>query len=282
MSRPLFDHVTIVGLGLIGGSLGMALRERKVARKVFGIARSANTLREAKRRGAVDDGSTDLADGLSNPGLVVIATPPKTVVGIAHEIARRTRHSFILTDVASVKGEIVGNLEKILPPRISFVGGHPMAGSERSRIQAANPDLFQRAPCVVTKSPKTSSTALATVSALWRSVGGRVTILSPSRHDLLIAQISHLPHVVAVGLTHLVSGDALKIAAGGFRDATRIALSDPDLWSEICQMNRVKIAHLLDQFVKELRTLRRFVAGNKGSRMRQLLHSAREKRSRLR
>ncbi len=282
--RPLFDHVTIIGLGLIGGSLGLALKRRKVARRILGISRSPKTVREAQRRGAIDHGAVGFPDSLDPTDLVVIATPPLTVARIAREIVRRTHHRFLLTDVASTKGEIVRDLERILPSpsRISFVGSHPMAGSEHSGISAAHPDLFEGAPCVVTKTPKTDREALLKISALWRSVGGHPIVLSPARHDALVAQVSHLPHLVAVALTLAAEPHALKLSAGGFADLTRIALSDPTLWEQILQTNRRHVVRSLDRFLTELKLLRTLLRINSPGDLRRLLQSARLRRQKIR
>ncbi len=276
----MFDRVTIVGLGLIGGSLGMALRRKGLARRVVGIEPRLSALKQARSKGAIDEGFARLTpENLDRSELVVIATPPLAVVGVAKKLARWTRHSFILTDAASTKGEIVQILEKSLPSRISFIGGHPMAGSERSGIGAASPRLFSGAPCIVTRTPRTDKKALARVSGLWHSVGGHVVVLSPSRHDALVAQISHVPHLVAVGLTRATQPAALGLAAGGFSDTTRIALGDPALWHEVCMTNRRKIAQALDRFLRELKSLRELVAdGQEGALLKRLRLAQRKRR----
>ena len=276
--RPLFNQVSIVGLGLIGGSLGIALRRGRVARRVIGFTQSETTLRRAKHKGAVDDGCTELCpDWLGSSDLVVIATPPLSVVPIARQIMRLTSHRFLLTDVASTKREIVRRIEKILPSRIRFVGSHPMAGSERSGIQAADPDLFQGAACILTPTVCTDRSAVAKVSALWRGVGGRPVVLSPARHDALVAQISHVPHLAAAALVLSAQPEALELAAGGFTDATRIALSDPAIWSEICRTNRVELKKGLDRFIAQIERLKRL----QGAALFRSLEVAQRKRRKL-
>ena len=281
MKRPLFNQVAIVGLGLIGGSLALGIRRRRLARRVIGFSRHQATIRAALARGAIHDGDTQLCpEWLRESDLVVIATPPGTVVPLARQIARLTKSSFILTDVASTKKEIVRGLEK-LPSRISVVGSHPMAGSERSGIEAAQPDLFEGAPCVVTRTPRTNAASLKKVDRLWRSVGGRVRRMSPSRHDALVAEVSHAAHLAAAGLLLASSSKALPLAAGGFSDMTRVALSDPKLWSEIAKTNPKEIARSLNQLVKKLKFLQELVASGKMSALKKQLALAQQRRRQI-
>jgi prephenate dehydrogenase len=280
--KPLFNQGTIVGLGLIGGSLGLALRRQKVARRVIGFSRHERTVRRAKASGAIDDGCTELCpEWLSESDLVVIATPPLSVAKVARRIAKITRDSLVITDVASTKSAIVKELERSLPPRVSFVGAHPMAGSEHSGIEAADPTLFHGAVCLVTPTRRTDAQALSKVYALWRRVGSRVVSLSPQRHDAVVAQISHLPHLAAVGLTLSVSPAALNLAAGGFSDTTRIALSDPALWRQICGMNRRALADALDQYLIRIGQLRDLLTVDDGAGLYRWFRTAQRKRQGL-
>lgn len=277
----MFNQVAIVGLGLIGGSLGMALRRAGIARRLIGFSRSERTVRRAIGRRAVHDGDTELCpDWLGESDLVVLAVPPEQVVPMAQRVARLTAHSFILTDVASVKGPIVRALERMLPSRIRFVGSHPMAGSERSGIEAADPDLFRGASCVLTCTAKTSPTALRRVSRMWQRVGGRIVVLDPQRHDRLAAQISHVPHLTAVALTRAADGASFKLAAGGFSDTTRVALGDPEMWGQILRMNRNEVAPALGRLIEVLQDLRKKV-GLRASRQlsRELVNARRIRRT---
>ena len=281
-SRPLFRQVSVIGLGLIGGSLGMALRRGKIARRVIGFSRREATLRRAKRRGAIDDGCTELCpDWLSESDLVVIATPPSTVPRIARQVARLARRPLVLTDVASTKAKIVRDVERALPSRISFVGAHPIAGSERSGIEAADARLFGGAACIVTPTPRTRPAAAARVAALWRRLGCRVERMSPARHDTLVAQISHVPHLAAVGLALFPEQRALRLSGGGFADATRIALGDPALWEEICRTNSREVGRALEQLIKELSALQRMVRRPANGSLRGRFEAARRRRRRL-
>src|SRR3989338_233147 len=183
----LFHRVTIIGLGLIGGSLGIAIRRRRLAKTVVGYSRKPATLRVAKRRGAIHTGTTNLRDAVRNADLVVLATPVDLIVPMARQAARYCRRSAILTDVGSTKGHIVRSLERSLPRHVSFVGAHPIAGSEQRGIDAARSDLFAGAVCVLTPTVRTARRALQKVKRLWAQVGMRVITMSPRDHDQLLA-----------------------------------------------------------------------------------------------
>ena len=279
---PQFRQVSIVGLGLIGGSLGMALRKGRVARRVIGFARHEATIRQAKRRGAIHDGDTELCPNwLGESELVVLAVPPDEVVRMARQVAKLTSHSFVMTDATSVKEPVVRSLETLLPSRIPFVGSHPMAGSERSGIEAADPALFRGAPCIVTPTGRTDPKAVKRVSRMWSRVGGGVVEMDPKRHDVLVAQISHAPHLAAVALALLPEEAALGIAAGGFADTTRIAASDPAMWEQICRMNRKEIVAALDRLTASLIRLKAAVAAGSAGTLRATLRGAQARRLRL-
>ena len=283
MSRPLFRQVSIIGLGLIGGSLGMALRRGRVARRVIGFTRREATLRRALAKGAIDDGDTELCpDWLSESDLVVIATPPLTVPRLAREAACLAHRPLIITDVASTKAEIVRALERGLPRHARFVGAHPMAGSNRSGIEAADAHLFRGAVCVVTPTVRTSSAAAAKVASLWRGVGCRVARMSPDRHDMLVAEVSHLPHLAAAALVQAVSPAAFTLAGNGFRDTTRVAQGDPALWEEICRTNRKEVFSSLNRLIAELKLLRGAVESRRFAVVLRELRAARRRRKSLR
>lgn len=282
MARTGFKQVSIVGLGLIGGSIGMALRKGRAAKRVIGFARHEKTVRRAIARRAIHDGDTELCrNWLGESDLVVLAVPPDAVVQAARDVARLTTHSFILTDAASVKEPIVSALEKELPPRIRFAGSHPMAGSEHSGIDAADAGLFRGAPCIVTPTTRTDPAAIRQVSRLWKSVGGRILELDPKRHDALVAQVSHAPHLAAVALALLPDEAALKLAAGGFADTTRIAASDPAMWEQICRMNRREIVTALDRLIAGLNELKKGVATGSPGTLRATLRGAQTRRLRF-
>ena len=278
---PLFNQVTIVGLGLIGGSLGLALRRRRVARRVYGVARRAATVAQARRIGAVDRGFVELAPAVADADLVVLATPPSTVVPLARQVAEATTRALIVTDAASTKAGIVRGWERALPARIAAVGSHPMAGSDRSGLGAASADLFDRMLCVLTPTRGTPARAVRAVGALWRAVGMRTASLTPERHDAVVAMVSHVPHLAAASLVSAASPEELKVAATGFADTTRVALGDPALWQDICVNNREAVLDALGRFERALVHVRQAIAYRDAEELEKTLAASQRKRRAL-
>ncbi len=274
----MFNKVAIVGVGLIGGSLGLTIRRKKLARRVIGVARHSATLKTAKKIGAIDSGTVSLSNPeLLTADLVILAVPPEKVAEVALKLAGRFRHPVIFIDVASTKQAIVSKLDKKLPKHVSFVGAHPMAGSERSGIDAARVDLYEGALCVLTPTRQTSRRALKTVQTLWTRLGSRVVLLSPDQHDARVAQISHLPHLAASALALTPDSAALALAACGFADTTRIAAGDPELWAGICATNRPEIVCALRRYREQLQKIEKAVARNDRAGLLRLLKSARQR-----
>jgi prephenate dehydrogenase len=254
----LWRKVTLMGVGLLGGSLGMALRKLALAERVYGYVRRPASIAECVQAGAVDSASTNLAEAVRGADLVVLCTPlaqmPELVRAALHDLAPGT----LVTDVGSVKGELVRQLEPMLAQRgVLFVGSHPMAGSEKTGVGAAKEDLFQNAICVVTPTAQAPEEQVRRTEALWRSVGGRTLRLSPEEHDELVARSSHLPHVLAAHLAGYVLDPHRGVAqprlcANGFRDSTRIALGSPEMWRDIVLMNKNELQRALSEFKTQL------------------------------
>ena len=255
-------NITILGVGLIGGSLGLALKAKGFRGEITGLGRRMQTLDIALERGAVDNATTDFYAGIHEADLVVIGTPvdliPEMVQRIA-EIWLSDPRPLLITDVGSIKGQVVEAIEGFLTaPDLHFIGSHPMAGSEQASVAAARADLFDGAKCIVTPTDNTHPQALKLVTGLWQSVDTQVCYLSPTEHDLLIAGASHLPHLIASILTNTV-GDigndkakALDFAATGFRDTTRIAAGSPQLWRAIFMQNASALLPMIDATIKNL------------------------------
>ena len=239
----LFETVAIVGVGLIGGSLGMAARRKGIARRVIGIGRTEQKLMRAKILGAIDDYSIDIEQGAADADLLVLCTPVRLVAPTLARMAGSLKDGAIITDAGSTKREIVEECEAVTPAGRFFVGGHPMAGSEQTGVNAARADLFVGATYVLTPGSGTDLTALGRMTEFAGALGARVEILSPEEHDEAVAVISHLPHVIASALmqiaegSHRQNGKTFGLAAGSFRDLTRIADSSPELWRDICLTN---------------------------------------------
>ncbi len=273
-----FNRVTIIGLGLIGGSLGMAIKRRGLAHKVVGLSRKRSTIQEAKRLRAIDEGTTDSVRAVSDADLVVLAAPVEAITPLAQRLAASLKEGSVITDVGSTKAKIVRELERSLPRWVSFVGAHPLAGSEKRGIAAASAQLFDGSRCILTPTARTNPTALRKVKALWSALSVDVVTLSPKQHDRLLAQTSHLAHLVAFGLVAATDRQALAIAPRSFLDATRVAKSDPDLWDDILLSNQKAILAAMDRFEKRWRKARQLLVRSDHQALRRFLAHAYAKR----
>ena len=265
-----FDTVAIVGVGLIGGSIGLALKERRLARRVVGIGRRKAVLDRARRLHAIDQGTIELARGVADADLTVFCTPVNLIADQVEQAAQHCRPGALLTDSGSTKRTIVERLERALPNGVRFVGSHPLAGSEKRGIDEARPDLFDGRVCVVTRTANTPAESLAAVQAFWRSLGARVLTMTPDVHDQALAYASHLPHLAAAGLAIVLPDAYREVAASGFRDTTRIAASDPDLWTAIFLENTGPLVAALHDFEQTLSEFRVAMERKDARRLREL------------
>jgi len=250
----MFRRVTIIGLGLIGSSLGLAIKQRHLAREIIGVSRKNATIRKALALKAVDKATLDVKKGVKCSDLIILAVPLLKIIDIAAKIKAGVKKGAIVIDAGSTKGDIVKNIEMILPGGVNFVGSHPLAGSEKSGVFYAEKGLFKGAYCILTRTSRTNKKALGKVKRFWMSLGMKVEIMSPKRHDRLISRLSHLPHAVSVALSSSASCNKkdLRLAAGGFKDTTRIASGSPELWKDIFITNRKNISRDIRLFKKEL------------------------------
>jgi prephenate dehydrogenase len=260
-----FNQVSIIGVGLLGGSLGRALRERKLARRVVGCVRRRESIAECRRARAVDEATLDYAAGVTEADLVVLCTPIAQMVPLLKQLLPHLKPGAIVTDVGSVKGAVVAKLEALAAKAgAHYVGSHPMAGSEKMGVSASRSDLYEGAMCVVTPTKKSNRAAALKVERLWRSVGARVLRLSPAQHDQLVARSSHLPHLLAAQLVnHVLGGKAplaqAKLCATGFRDTTRIASGSPEMWRDIAVANAGNLVAELARFRRSVELLERIL-----------------------
>ena len=258
-----FKKLVIVGVGLLGGSLGMAARGRGLAAHVVGVGRDQTRLRKAQSLRAIDSFTLHAREALAGADALVLALPPRQIREAWGELADWIAPGTFVTDVGSVKAGIVAAAEAALAPGVLFVGSHPMAGSEKSGIEAARADLYQGAACLITPTAATGPGTLAIAREFWQTLGMRVTELDPAAHDALLAGISHLPHLAAAALMCTlhsggVSAETLaRIAGPGLRDTTRIAASDPELWSQIFSENAPALLDSLDALIAELQRWRK-------------------------
>jgi len=283
------NTLAIYGVGLLGGSVGMAVRKRGLARRVVGIGRSVERLSRALEMGAIDEMTTDLEEGCAGADLVVLASPVSNIIGVLPRVAETCKPGAIVTDVGSTKATIVARAERVFPRDGGplFVGSHPMAGGEQSGVLFASADLFENASCIVTPTAATDPGAVEQVERFWRALGGRVVRLDPERHDRIVSAVSHLPHLAAVGVLLTaaeIDEDAemlSKIVAGGFRDTTRVAASPAGLWRDICLENRDVIAEGLDRLAECLHHLASDIRTGEAEAIFEKLRQAREFRKRL-
>ena len=261
-----FRKITIIGVGLLGGSLGLAVKRRKLAREVAGFVRRAASLKDCERAGAVDFATTDLLAAVSNADLVILCTPLAQMRSRVRQMLPALKRGAIVTDVGSVKASVVRELESLVAGTgAHFVGSHPIAGSEKTGVNAACANLFANAVCVVTPTSKSNVSAVRKMEQFWKAVGSRVLRLTPELHDALAGRSSHLPHVVAATLAaHVLNPNHPKyqttLCASGFRDATRIASGSPEMWRDIALANRKNIGKSLDAFIADLEKFRRVLA----------------------
>lgn len=279
-----FQKVTVIGVGLLGGSLGLALRSRRLAVHVWGAVRQERVVAEVEAAGVVDRATTNLAEAVRDADLVVLCVPVGGMAAIAEAIRPHLKPGTVVTDVGSVKESVVGRVEPIMEAAGAwFVGSHPMAGSEKAGFTAARDDLFSGAVCVVTPTAKSHLPAVTRVEELWRSVGASVLTLSPYQHDELVSRASHLPHVVAAGLANYVLSPAHaptgnRLCATGFRDTTRIASSSPELWRDIALANRSHLARALGVLIADLQDVHRALAENDARAVGDFFETAKKRR----
>ena len=284
MNKLAETQVTIVGLGLMGSSLAGALRRR--CRNVVGVARRQETIETALAKGLIDQGSTELADGVRQADLVVLATPVRVILSLLPEIGPLLPKGCLLMDLGSTKAEIVQEMAR-LPGHVQALGGHPMCGKERSGIEAADPALYQGCTFILTPLPRTSEAALALGYTLAKAVGAVPLLLEAERQDYLVGTVSHLPYLLACALVSTAdattSADpaAWKIVAGGYRDTSRVAGSDTTMMTDILLTNREQILKALGSYQTQLETLARLVKAGDEREIQTVLSAIRAKRIKM-
>ena len=282
--KPLFDQVTFIGIGLINGSLARDVRRLGLARRLVGVARRQDTLDQALALGLVDEGTTDAAAAAHEAGLVVLGVPVGATGYAARAVAPGLQPETIVTDVGSVKAEIIANVGQYIDPR-QFVPGHPVAGTEKSGPAAAIDRLFQGRWCILTPDNRTDQGAVRRVTDLWHAVGSRVEVMEASHHDKVLAITSHLPHLLAFNIVNtaddlegVLKAEVLKYAAGGFTDFTRIAASDPVMWRDVFLHNKPAVLEVLGRYIEDLFALQRAIRWDDADGLRERFESARSVR----
>ena len=258
--RPyMFKRITIVGVGMMGGSLGMAIKKHRLAREVIGLSHRKSALEQALKNKSIDVACLDVKKAISNADLVVLAAPVDSIIKLFSTINPYLKRGCLITDIGSAKAKIVEKGEKILSAPAFFVGSHPLAGSEKKGVAHANVDLFEGFTCVMTPTKTTNQVAKQKVKHFWTKLGMEVKTLLPDEHDEALAYVSHLPHLLAYGLMESVPTKFFEYASGGFKDTSRIAASSPQMWNDICMANSKNVLNALDLCVEHLAQFRKAI-----------------------
>jgi cyclohexadieny/prephenate dehydrogenase len=277
MNPPLFNRVALIGLGLIGSSLARVMRRDRLAGHIAGMARTEATRKKAMDLGFLDSVHAEAGDCVAGADLVVVCTPLGSYAEIGTAMRDRLAPGAIVSDVGSVKQAVIRDLGPYIPEGVHLVPGHPVAGTEHSGPESGFPELFQGRWCILTPPPGTDEQAVDRVAELWRRVGSQVEIMEPGHHDRVLAITSHLPHLIAytivstaTDLADATQSEVIKFSAGGFRDFTRIAASDPVMWRDVFLNNREAVLEMLGRFTEDLTALQRAIRWGEGEKLQDL------------
>lgn len=283
-NKVIFKNAALIGTGLIGGTIGLALRERGLVEKVTCYDREPETGAEAVARGAADAVAGSASAAVNNADLIILAVPVLSTLDILKEILPFVKKDALITDVGSTKGSIMAAVEQFLPASVSYIGGHPMAGSEESGIRGADPALLENAIYVITPGPATPAKIVDKLTNLIEEIGAQPLKLDPLSHDRIVAMVSHLPHITAAALVQSVAGvgdmELIRtLAAGGFRDSTRIALGSPEVWRDICISNRWALLTALKTFKQSLDSIEKYLTEPNANAVEEYLSQSRDYRN---
>ena len=280
------NRIAIVGTGLIGASVAAALKSRGFTGKIVGCARSQQTLDKAIELGLADEVQRDVKDAVNGADLVLLAVPMMAGRDLLQQMAPVLKSGCIVTDGGSVKGSFIEDARHALGSLAQVVPAHPIAGKEFSGVEAADPSLYFGHTVILTPDETTNSEAIETVAALWRECGAIVEIMSSRDHDKVLAATSHMPHLVAFSVVDMLSRhssreNVFKYSAGGFRDFTRIASGDPEMWRDICLCNDEEIGEILDNLIEHLSGVRQLVANKQGAELEKIFENSKKTRDGL-
>jgi cyclohexadieny/prephenate dehydrogenase len=274
MSEPLFDKIALIGIGLIGSSLARVIRREGLARHIAISTRSAPTLARAEELGLGDSYATDAKLAVKDADLIIVSVPVGSSGVVAADIASALKPGAILTDVGSTKASVIAQMAPFIPEGVHFIPGHPLAGTEKSGPDAGFAELFENRWCIFTPLPDTDPAALEKLSEFWRRCGSNIDTMDPEHHDMTLAIVSHLPHIIAyniVGtaddLESVTKSEVIKYSASGFRDFTRLAASDPTMWRDVCLHNKDAILEMLARFSEDLASLQRAIRWGDGDKL---------------
>jgi cyclohexadieny/prephenate dehydrogenase len=277
MTEPLFDTIAVIGLGLIGSSVARGVKSRGLARLIVGYDVSEEVRARSSELGFCDDVAATPEAAAAGADLIVVAVPVGATAKAVEAIAAHLKESAIVTEVGSVKAAVIRQVLAVLPAHATFVPGHPIAGTEHSGPDAGFAELFDGRWCILTPCERSTDEAVAKVTALWRGLGSAVEIMTPEHHDIVLAITSHIPHLIAyniVGtasdLEQVTSSEVIKFSAGGFRDFTRIASSDPVMWRDVFLNNKPAVLEVLGRFTEDLSALQRMIRWDDGEALLEL------------
>jgi prephenate dehydrogenase len=281
---PQWEKITLVGVGLLGGSLGLAVKEHQLATRVVGYVRRPESIAECENTGAVDKADTDLWRAVERADLIILCTPIAHMAPLTAKMLPALKRGCIITDVGSVKASVVAELEPLVAEAgAHFVGSHPMAGAEKMGVAAARSDLFNGAVCAITPTTHSDPDAVAKLEQFWKALGARPLCISPDLHDDLVSRSSHLPHVVAAELANYVLSpvhpkEQGMLCANGFRDTTRIAAGSPEMWRDISLANRKNLARVLGVFIEDLQEFQLALEKQDVKAIEEFFNQAKERR----
>ena len=284
----LFNKMAVVGVGLLGASLAKACRKYNLVEEISGYGRNPANLKKAKSLGVIDYYSVDLAEAVQDSNLIVLCTPVSRIVPLIESLLPHLKVGSVITDVGSVKGPLVHEADKLMPEGVFFVGSHPIAGGEKSGLEASREDLFCDAKCILTPTPKTDTQALEKVGALWESVGMDTCTLDADEHDFVFGAVSHLPHIVAYALMNTLGAlktnqdhEVTGYSGAGLKDITRIASGDPVMWRDICLLNQKHSLDLINRFQKKLNEISSLIEKNDGQALEEAFSAANKYRMKV-
>ena len=282
MTQPLFERIALIGIGLIGSSISHAVRRKSLAQTIVGSARTKTTLETALELRLIDGACAKAADAVKGADLVILSVPVGACGRLAQEIAPHLREGAILTDVGSVKAAVVRDVAPHVPKGVNFIAAHPIAGTEQSGPEAGFAELFDGRWTVLTPEPGTDKASVEKLKAFWMALGSKVEIMSAEHHDMVLAITSHLPHLIAYNIVNtaehlerVTNSEVIKFSAGGFRDFTRIAASDPTMWRDVFLNNKGAVLEMLGRFSEDLTELQRAIRFGDGEKLFQLFADAR-------
>lgn len=281
---PVINKAAIIGVGLLGASFALALKEMNLCRTISGFGRNENNLKRAKERRIIDEYSIDAVKACEDADFILLSTPVGAFTSLVNSIKGDLKKGAVITDVGSVKGRLVYDLEASLPEGVSYIGAHPIAGSDKSGIDDARPNLFNGARCIITPTENSDDDALNKVASIWNIIGSKVELMNPYKHDEIYAVVSHLPHIIAYALVNTVrdiDSKYIDYAGQGFKDTTRIALSSPEMWRDISIFNKDNLIKLLDSLKEKLQEIEKLLQTGDAVGLENIFLSAQELRKKI-